>query len=210
MMKYTDFMYLYPPRPENTILPGMLGVFEKNKFIAQIKKNGVCSILCISPDKTMIWKTRHNTDHKAWTPKEINLDPFMRLPKRWYYFCFELLHNKTKDIKNTIYLFDILVANSNYLLDMSYIERYNIMRDLLPPLNIGNQFDTISYPGESNIWVANNYQLGFEHLFSKLDNPEDEGLVLKDPKATLEMCSRVSSNTSGMLKCRKSTKNYTF
>lgn len=196
--KYTNFIFLFPPRPENKILPGMLNVFEKQRYVAQIKKNGTGSILAISPEKEIFIKTRHGEGHKAWTAPDEILDPFYLLPKRWYYFCFELLHSKTKTIKNTMYLHDVLVANNNYLLGFKYIERYNLLHELFRTREATAQYDVVT----ENVLIANNYNLGFEAVFNSLTKEEDEGLVLKDPQAELSLCTKEKSNSSWQVKCR--------
>lgn len=199
-MKYTAYSFLFPPRPETLTLSSMLDIYEKKKkYVAQIKKNGTGSIIAISPDKEFFIKTRHGSDHKAWSPPEGLLDPFRRLPARWYYFCFELLHNKTKDIKNTMYIHDILVSNNNYLIDTKYIDRYNLLHKLFKVRGACSQYTMIS----DNIWIANNYNLGFENLFKSLSSSEDEGLVLKDPQAELRLCSKENSNSFWQVKCRR-------
>jgi hypothetical protein len=199
VVKYSNYIFLYPPRPENKIMSGMLGVFEKQRYVAQIKKNGTGSIIAVSPDKEFFIKTRLGDEHKQWnTPDEI-LDPFYLLPKRWYYFCFELLHSKTKHIKNVMYLHDVLVANSNYLVGFKYADRYRLLHDLFRAKGSTSQYDIVT----DNVLIANNYNIGFEAIFNSLTNDEDEGLVLKDPQAELSLCTKEKSNSSWQVKCRR-------
>jgi hypothetical protein len=198
-IKYTNYTFLYPPRPENIVMSGMLELFEKRRFISQVKKNGTGSTLAVSPDKEFFFKTRHGENHKAWTVPDEILDPFYLLPKRWYYFCFELLHSKTKHIKNTMFIHDLLVANSNYLVGFKYIDRYNLLHNLFKVQKSCSQYDVIS----DNILIANNYNIGFEMLFKSLKNIEDEGLVLKDPNAEMRLCVKENSNSSWMVKVRR-------
>lgn len=200
-MKYTEYSFLFPPRPEKMIISSMLNIFEQKKYVAQIKKNGTGSIIAVSPDKEFFIKTRHGADHRVWNPPEGILDPFYILPNRWYYFCFELLHSKTKYIKNTLYLHDILVSNNNYLTGISYAARHKLLQGLFSKKvkDITGQYTIIT----DNVWIANNYHLGFENLFHSLHNPEDEGLVLKDPQAELVLCTKESSNSFWQIKCRR-------
>ena len=198
-MKYTDYTFLYPPRPENIIMPGMLSFFEKQKYVCQTKKNGTGSILAVSPEKKFIFKTRHGEDHKQWNaPNEVK-EPFYSLPNRWYYFCFELMHSKTKNVKNTMYIYDLLVANNVYLIGVKYIDRYNLLHSLFKVKKSLSQYDVIT----DNVTIANNYNIGFEKIFKLLNTPEDEGLVLKDPKAELSLCTKESSNSRWQVKIRK-------
>jgi hypothetical protein len=49
----------------------------------------------------------------------------------------------------------------------------------------------------------------FLEIFEKLP-PEDEGLVLKQPTALLEICGKQNNNQDWQVKCRRSTKNYGY
>ena len=50
----------------------------------------------------------------------------------------------------------------------------------------------------------------FESIFNGLEAAEDEGLVLKNPKAELSMPINKTSNGGWQVKCRKPTKLYAF
>lgn len=198
-MEYNKFKYLYPPRPKNQILPGMLEFYEKRKWWAQIKKNGTCSIICVSPDKTITHMTRHNDMHKMWTPsKEVN-EPLLQLPNKWYYFCGELINSKVPGIRNKMYLFDCLVCDNEYLIGAKYNKRYNILKSLFRVSSNTSQYDIVN----DNVWIANNYNIGFEAIYRSLSNPEDEGIVIKDPNANLEACRNDGCNSSWQAKCRR-------
>lgn len=203
---YMEGQYLYPPRPEDAVLPGMLDFYETRKWLAQVKKNGTCTVIMVSPDKRIKFMTRHNTDHKQWSPTPEILEPFLQLPNRWFYFCGELLHNKTKNIKNTLYLFDLLVSNDITLIGTTYLDRYQEMLSLFKIADVQPQYSIVS----NNLWIANNYRLGFRVLFDSLKNTEDEGIVLRDPKATLAVCCSEKSNNNWVVKCRKQSKGYGF
>ena len=60
-MDYTEYSYLYPPRPDAKVPQGMLGFYEKRGWIAQVKKNGTCTVIFAHKDK-VIFKTRHGDD----------------------------------------------------------------------------------------------------------------------------------------------------
>jgi hypothetical protein len=185
-------MFLYPPRPENRILPGLIPSFERRGWVCQLKKNGTCSLAFVDATGTVIFKTRHNEDHKAWTPTPDIILFFSQF--RNSIFVFELLHSKGGGVKNTVYIFDLLMYDGKYLVGMSLRERLDILEKL-----------KIDVP---NISVAETYTTGFLSIFQNLTNPLDEGIVLKRPDAPLEMCFRDGTNTSWQVKCRKATKNY--
>lgn len=207
-MQYNDFTYLYPPRPEKGISSDLLHAFE-GRYVAQTKKNGTCSIIFVSPDKTVTAMNRHNEDHRQWTPTAPVMKSFAQLAGTgWYVFVAELLHNKVPDIRDVNYVHDVLVADGHYLVGTTQSDRQDILFDLLGTDDMV-ETDT-HYIVNDNLWLTVEYETGFKTLFNSLVNPEDEGIVLKDPKAKLKLCARPSTNSAGMIKCRKPHKNYSF
>jgi len=61
-----------------------------------------------------------------------------------------------------------------------------------------------------NTWLAKTYAGDFSALFDRFYRPEDEGLVLKNPNAPLQMCTRAASNVDWQTKIRRAGKNYGF
>lgn len=208
-MQYTSFAYLWPPRPDNAIGPKMLKVYEAMGFVGQFKKNGTCSVIGISPDKTIKAMNRHNEDHKLWSPTPASSAAFKTLPGTgWYVFVAELLHSKvTGGPRDTNYIFDILVADGEYLIGKTFEERMAILNALFP-VDIGEEDShRIITP---NTWVAKLIPAAFAATFAGLARDEDEGLVLKDPKAKLQPPTRQASNNDWQVKCRRPHKNFSF
>jgi hypothetical protein len=207
-MLFQSYRYLWPPRPEKAIPRDLLRLYERQGFTAQVKMNGTCNVLAISPEKKIVAMTRHNEPHKLWSPTAASSVAFKNLSgKGWYVFVTELLHSKVPGIKDINYVNDILVDDGCYLVGMSFAERQGLIRALLPQKGR----ETIShFEANSNTWVAKNHDAEFTKLFSALDRPEHEGLVLKNPKAPLALCGRATGNTAWQLKCRKPHKNYGF
>lgn len=199
--------YLWPPRPENKIPSAVLGNYEKTHW-CQFKKNGTCNVLIIAPDKTFKTWTRHKEAHKNWTCDQQTIQPILDVSKGWTVFVTEVLHSKVPGIRDTQYIFDILVYDGNFLFGKTFAERQALISNLFEKAYIG---ETIShYIVSDNIWVAKNHTSGFKEMFDNISNPEDEGLVLKNPKAKLDLCNKQSSNNGWQLKCRKIHKNYSF
>lgn len=211
MLEYNAFEYLYPPRPENAIPPELLGFYANQKklgtpWLAQVKKNGTCSVIAISPEKEIIAWNRHNEPHKAWQPSPASSKAFKALPgKGWYVFAAELLHNKGPQIKDTNYIFDMMVRNGKYLVGVEFQERYQMLKDLFTYVDE----DYSHYKVDQNTWVAKVFDKGFRKLYDTvIPNPLDEGVVLKRADAPLEICARESSNQGWSVKCRKPNKLY--
>jgi hypothetical protein len=207
MKEYSNFEYLYPTRPKQAIMPEMLSFYEERKWLAQIKKNGTCVSVVVSPDKEIKFFTRHGPELvKRWDPTEEILNVFRELPKSWWVFAGELLHMKTPTLKNTLYLYDVMISNGNYLTGSFYAERMGILRGLWKSISSVRGINIIS----DHFWIADDIWMGFEKLFHILDAPEDEGLVLKDPNGKLEYCRNENANSKWQRKCRRPTKNYGY
>ena len=209
LTSYTKWDYLLPPRPEKAVPPSSLDFYEKNGWAGQIKKNGSCTVLGISPEKIIHSWNRHSEEHRAWKAdwKNPAMLPFLELPEKWFVFEPELLHNKVKDLRDTLYLFDILVADSEFLLGTTWPERQALIHSLFPN-TIPGGLGYILVPG-SNLWIAEPIH-EFRKVFDSLDQDEDEGIVLKDQSAKMTFCLRESSNSFWQVKCRKSKKNICF
>lgn len=210
-MEYTSFKYLYPPRPEAAIPPDMLGWYEKRGWVAQYKKNGTNTIIAISPDKKFTAMNRHAENHKAWQLTDYIKQELIRLfPEScWIVLVAEIMHSKTKTIKDTIFIHDILVYQNKFLIDSTF-ENRQLLLDSKLKTNVETQ---THYACDANnkIWYAKRFTKDFEKLFSDIKDPTvDEGLVLKNPKGKLNSCSKQTSNASWQVKVRHSSKKYIF
>ena len=208
-MRYDDYSYLFPPRPEDAISPQMLTMMERRGFHAQIKKNGTCNVLAVSPDKQIVARSRHKDTHKLWTPNPAKLAAFTSLPgKGWYVFVCELMHSKVPGIRDINYVHDVLVHNGDYLVGTKQIDRYARLCSIFGTDKLEQTYS--HYGLDEHTWIARQFIEGFKALYDSLGEAQDEGLVLKDPNAPLQLCTRAGSNNKGMLKSRKGHKNYTF
>jgi len=144
--------------------------------------------------------TRHNSPPKAWTPKP-DLARELQLGPDWTVIVAELLHHKSPHIKNTLYLFDLLVDAGDHLCEVPLTDRLARLQTLYP-----RQADCLSigaYAASDHIWVARTYTRGFLRLFESLHSPEDEGIVLKDPNRELGLCLRPGgSGQVKVLRCK--------
>jgi hypothetical protein len=187
-------MFLFPPRPEKAIVPGLIKSFQARGFCAQRKKNGTLQVISIDSNQNVIYRTRHNEENKAWTPLPEMASYFAGFPDS--VLCGELLHSKHPSVKNTIILFDVLRWLGRDLTGITLAERLEILR-WINPLTKSIQV------------IETNYQDLFG-LYNSLSDPLDEGLVLKNPKAVLRSCMRDGLNASWQVKVRKGTRNFGF
>lgn len=218
-MRFEDWQYLWPPRPDNAIPKSLLSFYGKKNWVAQVKLNGTCNVISVSPKGEIIAKSRHKDiedgNHRMWTPSANTRAAFKNLPrpnKGWYVFVAELMHSKvTGGAKDTNYIHDILVADGEYLVGKTFEERQAILRSLFP--NIDESKSTVAYHViDGNTWLARNHVgVDFADLYtSVIPDPSYEGLVIKNPAAKLAICSRQKSNNSWQVKCRRPHKNYGF
>lgn len=209
MTPYTEATFLYPPRPINKILPELLDFYEKRGYWAQIKKNGTCSILGVSPTGEIYTKTRHGEDHRIWRSSEESLQPFKsRANSKWRIYVVEILDAKTPHIKDSIYIHDIIVNNNEILEGSTFSERQKLLRSIFQYLTQGGfGYDKIT----EKVWLAQLIKKKFKAIFDSIKNPKvDEGLVLKDPNGKLKPMWREDTNSGWQVKCRKPHKNYSF
>lgn len=208
-MLYDDGHYLWPPRPEKAIQKHFLNFYQNEGWIAQFKLNGTCSVIFVAPDRTVTAMTRHNDQHKMWSPSKHTSAPFMNLPgDGWYVFVAELMNNKIPGIKDTNYIHDILVDNGNMLTGTTFGFRQNLLKSLFDDMIQEEQVS--HYVLDNHTWLAKNYTLDFSNLFESLDKPEYEGLVLKNPKGILSHCYKPTDNSGWQVKVRHPSKNYGF
>lgn len=213
-MIYDRYSYLWPPRPRAAIPSQLLNDYESRGWVAQAKMNGTCNLTFVSPDREVTFKTRHDADHKQWSPTAASSDFFRKLPGNgWYVFVGELLHNKTPNIKDTHYVFDLLVADNDYLTSRTFLERRAMLEDLMPV----QQEHEFWYKCESNIWLARNLTSDFKATWERVNeeqnlrsSPSIEGLVLKNPTSRLKVCGKKDANAIWQAKCRIEHKNYSF
>ena len=202
-MKYDEYQYLWPPRPEQKIPQGLLTFYEKKGFWGQIKKNGTCTLI-FAKGNQVIFKTRHNDDHKLWSPTQEHIR-FFQGSDNWNVYVAELLHSKVSGgPKNQLFIFDKIVDDGIHLVGLTFEDRQLILQSQWEGTDEGDQTRVHDY-----VSVAHCYTGDFAKLFTQL-KPEDEGLVLKNPKAQLKACMKEGNNASWSVKCRIPTKNYSF
>jgi hypothetical protein len=204
-MRYDAYSYLWPPRPDNAIPRGTLGFYERRGYWAQVKKNGTCTVIFARADE-VIFMTRHNDTHRSWAPLADHRAFFAGRPQ-WNVYVAELLHSKTPTIRHHLYLFDVIVADGEHLVGQTFAARQELLAERFPRVEgIAGVGVVPVGPYASR---AVNYVSRLEDVWRELRD-EDEGLVLKSPDAPLAPCFTATANGSWQVKCRRSTKNYSF
>ena len=199
-----DSNFLYPPRPKNACPLKLWRFFHEQGWIAQVKKNGTCSVIRTDSGKIEAWK-RTGEKHIAWQPNDESCGPLKQL-KGWT-FAAELLHTQTAGgPKNTLYIFDCMVANGNSLIGITQKDRMAMIREALKPTDLVYSHHVVT----EKLWIARDHEGPFDNLIKMCkDRPEDEGLVWKDPTSRLTIC-RKDRNADWQVKGRFPQKNYSF
>lgn len=203
-MRYDEYSYLWPPRPERKVPPTTFNFYQSRGYWAQVKKNGTCTVI-FARGKEVIFKTRHDDDHKAWSPKPEHIKFFQSDSTEWTVYTAELVHSKTPHIKDQLYIFDILVDSGVHLSGMTFEERQNLLYQNHP----NGVYEPTQYRIHPYVSLAINFKTDYQHLWKSLQ-VEDEGLVLKDPTAKLVACIKQTANAGWQVKTRRPTKNYSF
>jgi ATP-dependent DNA ligase len=195
-------MYFYPAKPKLITLRQPL--FQKlnsdPNFIAELKYNGD-RLELITPDggKTFEWWNRHGSRfHFTPSKRLLETSASLRL-KGICQLDGELIDHKTKDVKDTAMLFDVIVYNGQVLVNRTLEERKEILWDVF-----GKPEEVFDMPEEGvNMtpqWPAGEFQDVYD-LYTKVK--WIEGLVMKDLKAKLIVGRTSCPVVTTMYKVRK-------
>jgi len=221
-MKYEEYRYIYPPRPERTTQNSELEKYDNGTFIAQPKYNGTCCVVFMSANTIRVMN-RHNG---VITSDYNNID-FSGLYqdsgcKGWLVLAGEFLNKNKKGEDETPFnlkfvIFDILVHDNDYLIGTKLVDRLNIINTIIPQtssLVVGNKivsFNHLNVTKYNNIFKAPSYSRNFSELYKSIvDTDLYEGLVLKRKESKLSLGFSEKNNSDWQIKCRKPTKNYDF
>lgn len=192
---YEEYAYLYPPRPSKTTPPATVDVYERQGYVAQIKRNGDCTMI-FAKGNDVRFMNRHNEVPKRWKPSPDHIR-FFTGEKSWNVFAAER-------VDDTLYIFDHVVRNGAQLVNHSFEERQNYLYE---KWDGSEERDEIRV--HEKITVAKSHTSGFLAIFNRL-GPKDEGLVMKRKNSVLFPCFKDNANGDWQIKSRRTTKNYTF
>lgn len=218
-MKYTEYKYLYPPRPEVKIPSNDLYKFDNGEYIAQPKYNGSCYIVFTNGDEVHVCN-RHKEEPMIRNPY-IDWRGLAR-SNDWYVFCGEYLNkgkvgeNNVKEVDKFV-IWDILVWENEYLTGMTTIDRISLLEKHFPchrAIVKGSKLEMYKHLCNTDIkgiYKAPTYMNNFEQLYNELVKVDlYEGLLLKKGTSKLSFGFQEKNNTDWQVKCRKETKIYNF
>lgn len=216
-MKYENFRYIYPCRPQNAVMPDDLGFWEKsNTLFCQLKFNGSnCLIFTNGQFLRVMGRHGQILSNFQLTKDEIiqNLYEPLNLNGKWLVLNGEYLNKSKLDERGVTFnhkfiLFDILVYDSEYLVGKTFGERVNLL-DTIYGTNPSEK--EYLFAISKNIFRVKSYYSDFKSIFDhyvKIDLIE--GLVMKRDNAKLEVATGEKNNWRSQIKCRKPEKNYRY
>lgn len=212
MPKYSNFKYVYPPRPKNAISPEELVFWDNGTLIAQPKLNGSnCVIFTNGVDYFVMNRHKQRLTNFKITNEE--LSEIYRGDGEWMIINGEYMNKSKSDEKSKVFnhklvIFDILAYNGEYLVGSTFSDRVELLDKLYGKQESEKDY---LYSITTNVYRVKSYSNNFKNLFDTITNIDMiEGLVMKRSNAKLEAGLTESNNIKSQLKCRKPTLNYKY
>lgn len=213
-MIYDKYSYIYPPRPETTIKfgsPTFNKYTDNPNWIGQLKLNGQRNVIYIDPEGNQQWWNRHKELHRSYTVQEWFKQEVRDLikiePGKWTVLDSELLNNKDKNIKDTIYIYDILVLNGEYLLGSTYQERFTMLQNIVQAKD--PIVERCMVKVSPHIYLPQNLQgQQLKDAWELTKVSWVEGFVFKKLDGRLTVGFKEDNNSDWMIKCRKPNNCY--
>ena len=211
-MKYSNYRYIYPPRPKNAIPSSDLNSYDNGTMLAQPKLDG-SNCLIFTDGKTVKVMNRHS---QPITRFEIPTEEILSLYKGsggWTVINGEYMNKSKRDetgntFNHKFVIFDILVNDGDYLIGKTFDQRLKILDEMFGTIESEKQY---LYSISVNVFRVKTYTERLLDNFERLVRIDMvEGLVMKRKNARLEIGNTELNNVNSQLKSRKPTKNYKY
>jgi ATP-dependent DNA ligase len=211
-MKYSNYRYIYPPRPKNAIPSSDLNSYDNGTMLAQPKLDG-SNCLIFTDGKTVKVMNRHS---QPMTRFEIPTEEILSLYKGsggWTVINGEYLNKSKRDetgntFNHKFVIFDILVNDGDYLIGKTFDQRLKILDEMFGTIESEKNY---LYSISTNVLRVKTYTERLLDNFERLVRIDMvEGLVMKRKNARLEIGNTELNNVNSQLKSRKPTKNYKY
>ena len=212
MPKYTNYRYIYPPRPKNAIHDSELEFWDNGSLVAQPKLNGSNTTIYTNGVKHIVMN-RHGQRLTNFQLTDDEIKDIYRGTGEWMVINGEYMNKSKSDENGRVFnhkfvIFDILTFDGEYLVGDTFEQRIQLLDKLYGQVDSEKDY---LYRVSQNVYRVKSYYNVFKPLFDRL-TPIDmiEGLVMKRMNAKLELGTSENNNTKSQLKSRKPTKNYKY
>jgi len=212
MPKYTNYRYIFPPRPRNAIQDSELEFWDNGSLVAQPKLNGSNTTIYTNRVKHIVMN-RHGQRLTNFQLTDNEIKDIYRGTGEWMVINGEYMNKSKSDENGQVFnhkfvIFDILTFDGEYLVGDTFEQRIQLLDKLYGQVDSEKDY---LYRVSQNVYRVKSYYNGFKPLFDRL-TPIDmiEGLVMKRMNAKLELGTSENNNTKSQLKSRKPTKNYKY
>lgn len=208
-IRYENFRYMFPPRPEYIISTDQLDKYE-GTHVAQPKLNGSCCEIFIKNDELRYFGRHQNENLSNFKLKLPELKVLNCGNDNWNVFVGEYMNKNKNGIdgkpwNHKFVIFDILVYNGDYLLGTTMEERISLL-DTIFGTESENDY---LYKITDDIFRVKTFYTNFLENWNKITEIDMlEGFVLKKSIAKLDRGLAEKNNMLWQCKCRKPTKNY--
>jgi len=212
MAKYSNYRYIFPPRPRNAIMSSDLDFWDNNTLIAQCKLNGSNCTIYTNGVKNIVMN-RHNGRLTNFRLTDEEIKSIYRGNGEWMVINGEYMNKSKSDENRKVFnhkfvIFDILVLDGDSLVGKTFEERVILLDQLYGTKSCEKPY---LYGISENIYRVKSYTSNFLDLYNDLVEIDMiEGLVLKRKSARLEAGTSELNNVRSQIKCRKATKNYRY
>jgi|LakMenEpi03Aug12_release.lakeMendotaPanAssembly.Ray.scaffolds.fasta_scaffold57300_4 hypothetical protein len=212
MPKYTNYRYIFPPRPRNAIQDSELEFWDNGSLVAQPKLNGSNTTIYTNGVKHIVMN-RHGQRLTNFQLTDNEIKDIYCGNGEWMVINGEYMNKSKSDENGQVFnhkfvIFDILTFDGEYLVGDTFEQRIQLLDKLYGQVDSEKDY---LYRISENVYRVKSYYNSFKPLFDKL-TPIDmiEGLVMKRMNAKLELGTSENNNTKSQLKSRKPTKNYKY
>ena len=209
-MKIKEFMYFYPEKPKLMhVKQDLFGLLSGDpNWVAEKKYNGSRLQLHLIDGKFQFWN-RHEKKFGYIPTDDLDLELALfgsrlwksrptSVPLDYCLFDGELRHHKTIGVRNKIIIYDIFIYDGQLLVGVPFFKRREILETVLE----------INY---EPLGLIEQFHIGFDKLFDTvIEDPEIEGLVLKNLKGKLNLGRNGPVDSRWMFKVRKPSGRYKF
>lgn len=208
----------FPPRPGITLFHPFLPQYLPRDWMAQRKFKGQRNLLYASKDGGVEFWSRHAEN--GFEHGNYDLTDAMKiavaslnLPREDVVLDGELLHAKTKNLRDTLVLFDVLYVG-RYLRSTPQEERLEMLSEFCRhPTTLEPKKRALLV--NDRIWMAEVFQDDFVQHFKELSHLDEiEGLILRRRGNLLShgntSLGRRKHEVPWLVRVRKEEKNYMF